>query len=87
MCGLSYPAYKAHASYLLAVACLSSPYFLHCHINGTIFGGKKLLNIECVLIFSTALSETFLTLRRIKRDIIINVKTSLCKVAVIFVRF
>ena len=41
----------------------------------------------CVLIFSTTfLSETFLILRRIQRDII-NVQRSSCKVPVILVRF
>ena len=40
-------------------------------INSTIFG-KRLLNIKCVLIFSTNLSETFLILRRIQRDVTIN---------------
>jgi hypothetical protein len=41
----------------------------------------------CVLILSTTLSETFLILRRIQRDIIINVHRSSCKVPVIPVRF
>ena len=40
-----------------------------------------------VLIFSTALSETFLIVRRIERDTVINVKTCSCKVPVILVRF
>jgi len=48
---------------------------------------EKLLNIKCVLIFSTNLSETSLTLRRLLRDFIINVYWSSCKVPVIFVRF
>jgi len=43
--------------------------FPHCLINGTIFGGKKLLNIKCVFWFSLQLlSETFLVMRRIQRD-------------------
>ena len=42
----------------------------------------------CVLIFSTAfLSDIFLILTRIQRDIIINVHRSLPKGPVIFVRF
>ena len=41
----------------------------------------------CGFIFSTTLSKTFLILRRIQRDIVINVKTSLCKGPVIFVGF
>jgi hypothetical protein len=48
---------------------------------------KKLLNIKCVLIFSANLSETFLTLRIIQQDIVINVKTFSCKVPDILVGF
>jgi hypothetical protein len=40
----------------------------------------------CVLIFSTNLSKTFLILRRIQRDIVIDMKTS-CKVPVILIGF
>jgi hypothetical protein len=54
--------------------------FLHYLINGTIFG-KPLLNIKCVFWFSLhLLSETFLILRRIQRDITINVHRSSCRV-------
>jgi len=50
--------------------------------------GKKGLNIKCdVLIFSTILSEKFLILRRIQKDIIINVHRSSRKVPDILVRF
>ena len=41
-----------------------------------------------VLIFSKKiLFETFLKLRKIQRDIVINVKTSSCKAPVFFVGF
>jgi hypothetical protein len=40
-----------------------------------------------VLTFSTTLSEAFVILERIQRDITINVRMSSCKVPVIFVRF
>jgi hypothetical protein len=54
--------------------------FPHYLINGTTFG-KKLLNIKCVFRFYLQiLSEIFLILRRIQRDIIINVHMSSCKV-------
>jgi len=47
---------------------------------------KKLLNTKCVFWFSLQLfSETFLVLRRIERDMIINVHRSACKVPVILV--
>jgi hypothetical protein len=56
-------------------------------ISGTIFG-KKLLNIICVFRFSQQLlHKAFFILRRIKRDIAINVKTSSRKVPVIPVGF
>jgi predicted DNA-binding protein (MmcQ/YjbR family) len=52
----------------------------HYLINGMIFE-KELLNIKCVFWFSLRLlSKTFLILKRIQRDIVINVKTSPCKV-------
>ena len=51
-------------------------------------GGKKLLNMKGVLCYSLQLlSETFFILRRIQRDIIINVRRSLRKLPLILVRF
>ena len=48
-------------------------FFLHYLTSGTIFG-KELLNIKCVFWFCLKLlSETFLSLTRIKRDIIVFV--------------
>jgi len=43
-----------HAT-LSSVDCLAQPYISHYHTNGTIFRGKRLLNIKCVLIFYTNL--------------------------------
>jgi len=84
---LSYSACKGHAPYDMVVCHLAVAFFLHYSTNGTIFG-KELLNIKRVFWFSPQLlSETFLTLRRIKRDIIVNVHTYSCKVLVIRVRF
>jgi hypothetical protein len=61
--------------------------FPHYLINGTIFG-KKVTEQKCVFWCSLQyLPEIFLILRRIQRDIIINVHRSSCKVPVIFVRF
>ena len=52
--------------------------FRHYPINDMILG-KQLLNIKCVF-FSTTFFGTFLIGRRIRRDIVINVETSSCKV-------
>jgi hypothetical protein len=41
----------------------------------------------CVWFFIQLLFETFLFLTRIQRDIVINVKTSSCKVLVILVSY
>jgi hypothetical protein len=45
------------------------------------------LNVKCVLIFSTIVSETFLILRRNEQDTTKNVFWSSCKVLVILVIF
>jgi hypothetical protein len=61
--------------------------FPHYLINGTIFG-KMLLNIKCVFWFSLQLlSETFLIIRIIQPDIIINVHRSSCKVPLLLSDF
>ena len=59
-------------------------FFSHYLISSTIFGEKVTEHKRCAVTFS---SETSLILRRIRRDIIINVPTSSCKVLVILVRF
>ena len=50
--------------------------FRHYLINGTIFGKNATEHKMCVLIFSKTSSETLPILRRIYRDIVINLKTS-----------
>jgi hypothetical protein len=40
----------------------------------------------CALLSIQLLSKTFLTLRIIKRDIVVNIEIILCKVPIIFVR-
>ena len=52
-----------------------------------VFRNKDNEHKICVLILSRLLFETFLILRRSQRDMIINVKTSSCKVPVILVAF
>jgi len=59
--------------------------FSHLLTNGTIFGNKVIK--QSVTIFCINLSEIFLILRRIQRDIIANVRKSSCKVLVILARF
>jgi hypothetical protein len=65
----------------------STMFFSHYPLNGTIFREKVIEHKMCVLIFSTNMSEIFFILRRIQRDIIINVYRSSRKVPVILVRF
>jgi hypothetical protein len=77
----SYPAYNVHGYIMSSVACLVLPYFSTSSHKGTIFGGKKLLNIQRVLwFFLQLLSEIFLILRRIEWDMIKTVYWSSRKV-------
>jgi hypothetical protein len=70
------------------VASLASPHFSTLAHKRHDFRKKELLNIKWVFWFSLQLSsKTFLFLRRIRRDIVINVKTSSCKVPVILIWF
>ena len=76
VCSLSYPSCKAHAQYYIIICDL---YGLLHHIfsdyvrNGTIFGRKVMGHKMCVLILSTTFVwNTFLILRIIRRDVIIN---------------
>jgi hypothetical protein len=74
VCRLSYPACKARASYYIVTCNLSGSTIFspHYFIKRTIFG-QHLLNMKCVLWFSLQLvTETFLILRIIQPDIIIN---------------
>jgi hypothetical protein len=63
---------------------VSTTFFPHYLIKGTIFEKKVLLKTKCQVWLSLQLlSETFLILRRNERDMIINVYWSSCKVPVI----
>jgi len=74
VCKTCYPACRAHAPYYCHLWFVwQYHYFSYCLLNGTVYG-KKVLNIKCVFIFSPqVLFEIFLILRRIERDITINV--------------
>jgi len=72
---------------LSSVACPAPTTFFHIISQTTLFffflgGGGVFEYKTCVLILPTKLSETFLIVRRIERDIIINVGRSLRKVPV-----
>ena len=86
---LSYPACKAHFFCVELNSHLQPTWlyhiFTHYLINGTT-SAKTFLNIKCLLIFSPNLSEIYLILRRIQRDIIINLHMSSCKVSIVLVR-
>jgi len=72
---------------LSSVAYLSPLYFSTLSHKGTIFG-KKLLDIKHWFRYSLPLlSKTFLTVRKIQQDIIINVPRSSCKLATSLVIF
>jgi hypothetical protein len=76
-----------HRIVLPFVACLAPQYFSTLSHKRHDIRKKVIENKVRVLIIHTILSRTFLILRRIKRDIVINVKTSSRKVPVILVRF
>jgi hypothetical protein len=74
---------------LSSVACPAPQYFstLSHKRNDFRGGGGEVIEHEmCILTFSTILSETFLILRRIKRDVTINVYRSSRKVPVFTLR-
>jgi hypothetical protein len=85
-CSLKNPACNAHAPCCYPWPVPLYSIFQHYLTNGRIFGGKVLLNKICVLYIQLS-SETFLTLKRIQRDIIITVHRSSCKESVVFVPF
>jgi hypothetical protein len=74
--------------YYIVVCDLFGPtiFFLRYIINGTIFRKRNIRQKMCFY-FLYNLSELFLLLRRIQRDIITNVRTFSCKVPVILVVF
>jgi hypothetical protein len=72
VCRLSYPACNAHAPYYIVIRGLSaSTRFFHISLSTVHFSEKVVGNV-CFDFSRQILSETFLILRRIKREIIIN---------------
>jgi hypothetical protein len=69
-----------------SVVCPNLHIFLY-YLIYCVIAEKKLLNIKCVLIFSTSVSEKFIILIRTERDTIKNIYWSPHKVLVILVRF
>jgi hypothetical protein len=69
------------------VVCGCTISFQHYLLNIMIFG-KNVIDNKTRIFFSVQhLPETFLILRRVNRDSVINVHTYSCKVPVILVRF
>jgi hypothetical protein len=84
---IGYPECKAFPSYWIIICGLSAlTHFTKLSHKRDDFREKIIEHKMCVLIFSTKLSETFLILRKIQRNII-NVYTSSCKVPVNIVTF
>ena len=72
---LSYPSCNAHAPYSYQWPAVQY-FFPRYLINGTIFGGEKVIEYKmCVLISIQLLFETFLILRRTERDLIKKMHT------------
>jgi hypothetical protein len=70
-----------------SVACLTLSYFSTLSHERCDFRNKRVIDHKCVLIFSKILSEIFLLLRIIYRDVFINMYRYSCIVFVILVRF
>jgi hypothetical protein len=86
-CSLRYPACYGHALYCHLWPATLYNIFPHYLTKHTIW--KKILNMKYVYMIRVSLqivSETFLILRRIKGNIIINARSSSCEVTVIPVR-
>jgi len=75
VCSLSYQACKTHEPYYIVICGLSGcTIIFHIILKRERFSEKQVIEHKmCVLIFSTNLSKELLILRRIQRDIIINV--------------
>jgi len=90
VCNLIYAACKALALYYIVISGLSGcTVFFHIISQTVRFEGEKLFIIQnvCFDFVCNICMKTFLNLRRIQRDVIINVCMSSRKVPVILVKF
>jgi hypothetical protein len=78
---LTFPACKSYAP-LFDVICVLSGSTTFFYIITARFSRKDIEHKMCVLIFSTTFAKTFLIIRIIQLDIVINVKTFAFKVPV-----
>jgi len=81
-----YHAIRMRCIILTSEACLAVPYLSTISHKRYGFRENVTEHKMCVLIFSTILSQIFLVLRRIQRDIIINLNRSSCTVPVVLAR-
>jgi hypothetical protein len=72
ICSLTYPACNAHTPYYHPWLAWLYTVFPHYLTSGTIFVKKVIEHKMCILSLSTILSEPFLILRRLERDMIKN---------------
>jgi hypothetical protein len=82
-----YHAMRMRCIILTSVACLAVPYLSTLSHKRHGFRENVTEQKMCVLIFSTILSQIFLILRRIQRDIVINLNRSSSTVPVVLARF
>ena len=87
-CSVAYPACNAYTPCCDVICSPSGSTMCSALFHKRHDFREKVANIKCVFWFSLQLLfETFLILRRIQRDIVINVKTYSCKVPVIITGF
>ena len=88
VCSLRHTACKAHVWYYIVICGRSGSIIISTLPYTQHDSQKKIMEHKmCVLLFSTNFLVSFLILRTVERDIIINVQMSSCKVNVILVRF
>jgi hypothetical protein len=87
VCSLSYPACNEHVPYFHLSPVRLYHIFTYYLTNGKIFRKKNVTEHKMCFDFLYLFSKTFFILRRIRRNITINVCRSSCKIRVIRVMF